>query len=170
MNRKLIEHLVTTTLVMFFATPILIGMLLMIRWSGDILWDEKAAAWAQVIGSVVALGVAIYIMSRQNRHAARLLLDSDQLAMRRKATAVKAVIEHVHQLLGSSNTIIRSRPRDESLSVKSSRLSMIHKRVSQHERAILSIPAHELGSYHLAKSVHQYAELLVQYRVALENL
>ncbi|GAB3436695.1 hypothetical protein NX773_10255 [Massilia solisilvae] len=50
-----------------------------IRYFSD-LHAQDWAAWVQAVGSTAALGVAIFVMSRQNAHAARLRGTSDAIA------------------------------------------------------------------------------------------
>lgn len=52
------------------------------------IWSETGAAWIQAIGSMAALAVAIFVMSRQNAQARRVALEIDERGIERKLASI----------------------------------------------------------------------------------
>lgn len=137
-------------LILFIATMIVI------RWTIDfVTWSALDSGWAQVIGSVAALGVAIFVMVRQNKKASQLLIDADQLAMRRRAAAVRAIVDRaviIADGLYQRSSVPASGITDvsgfeELLQSSRQMLQLLTQTVN-------TIPAHELGSYDMAEGLH----------------
>lgn len=74
----------------------LLAVVLMIRWSS--LWSEKAAGWAQALGSVAALAIAIWVPYRQHETDRALEAERQRLADVRRLKAVKAVLVQICSL------------------------------------------------------------------------
>ena len=114
------------------------------------------ASWVQAIGSIAALAVAIYVMSRQNKHAARLLIDTDMLAFRRRAAGVKAIVERAEVVVGKVGIAINQILQDQNPSSEnfSPDLDAAKRALNDVREAIKSIPAYELGSYDMAEAIN----------------
>lgn len=56
------------------------------------LWSEKGAAWVQAIGSILAIGSAVFIMKRQSEHAERLAIEMDSRTLGRRLAALDALV------------------------------------------------------------------------------
>lgn len=132
---------------------------------------ETWPGWGQAIGSIAALGVAIFVMSQQNEHAAKLLVDVDKRAILRRAASVKALIEgailqmkvcceelppHYQDPFRTIERILAAR-FTASLSIKSVR------------DALIAIPAHELGSYEMTKALQVIIECLSDLEVKISK-
>ncbi|NHZ94587.1 hypothetical protein [Massilia sp. CCM 8734] len=117
------------------------------------LTREHWASWVQAVGSIAALVVAIYVMSRQNAHAARLIAQADSVALTRRANTVSVVVESAywqihacinHMQVAAANNDVA----DLQISLSSS------KHVCEVIRSSLTnIPIHDLGSADMATGV-----------------
>lgn len=113
------------------------------------------ANWVQAVGSIVALGVAIFVMSRQNRHAAKLIADADRLSTLRRARSV-------HAILG--RTLVRCqsvRPETEvfpdtptKLSKLETHLQLSVESLTEIQKVLKAMPTYDLGSFDMANGVH----------------
>ena len=151
---------------------LIVSTVIVIRWAVDFVkWSSLDSGWAQAIGSVAALAVAIYISSRQNSHATRLMikqnshatrlmLESDTRAVRRHAAAVSAVVARAYiQLLDAARTLDRSAlaSSDMALPVIASGIEIT---TSETRKALAAIPLHDLGASDLVEGVlHMIAHL-----------
>jgi uncharacterized membrane protein len=65
-------------------------------------------AWIQAVGSIAALVGAIFIMSRQNEHAAKLVADADRIATLRKVNSIRAILTRYYNQLVLANIAIHA--------------------------------------------------------------
>ncbi len=64
---------------------LLIATMIIIRWLIDfVTWTTLDSGWTQAIGSIAALGIAIYVGNMQHRSAMALLQHGDALALSRQ--------------------------------------------------------------------------------------
>lgn len=119
--------------------------------------------WVQAIGSIAALGVAIFVMSRQNRHATQLLIDADKRALLRRAQAVSAIMDRAHEQIPELCELIANSiaSRDEDL-VRST-MATAKYLLKEVQAAIRAIPAHELGSYEMVTGLNKTMEVLTSF-------
>lgn len=118
------------------------------------LWTAVGAAWVQAVGSIAALGIAIFVMDRQNRAAVELVANSDRKTALRKARAVQALVKNCHDsvciIMEKFQRQIETRAPDDAI------LSMSHAGVETLNEAVVplrAVPLHELGSSELVHSV-----------------
>lgn len=104
------------------------------------------SGWVQAIGSVAALGVAIFVMSRQNAHSARLIAQADQLNLKRRAEAISVIMENAHWQVGQSLGSIRE--GIEKMDLTETRAAFVSAKhfMGDVHRTLSSIPLHDLGS------------------------
>lgn len=119
------------------------------------LTKDSWPGWVQAIGSIAALGVAIFVMSRQNRHAAHLVASADKRALIRRTQAAAAILD-------SADIKIRNASKLIAISLTGSDTSFIRMTITTAKFVILdaqgavrAIPAHELGSYKLVSSLNK---------------
>ncbi|WP_070279273.1 hypothetical protein [Janthinobacterium sp. MP5059B] len=118
------------------------------------------SGWVQAIGSIAALGVAIYIMTRQNQHAARLLIDADKRALMRRADATAAVIDRaMNQLQQFCKLITESLAVGNENNIRSAILTSQFA-LQEAQGATRAIPAQELGSYKMVSGLSKIVQSL----------
>ena len=117
------------------------------------------SGWVQAIGSIAALGVAIYIMSRQNQHSAQLLIDADKRALLRRADATAAVVDRAtKQLQQFLELITRNLPAGDESKIRSA-IFTAKFALQEPQAATRAIPAHELGSYKMVNGLIKIVEV-----------
>lgn len=121
------------------------------------------SGWVQAIGSIAALGVAIYIMSRQNQHAARLLIDADKRALLRRADATAAVVDRAtNQLQQFCELITESLAVGNENNIRSMILTSKFA-LQDAQGATRAIPAQELGSYKMVSGLSKVVQALATF-------
>lgn len=113
------------------------------------------SAWVQAVGSVAALGVAIFVMSRQNANAIHVILGAEKRALQRKALAVSAILSRANTQMEScashfESTALTADQQKFKLATK-----MVSQVMSELRSALVQIPMHELGSHDLVAGLHQ---------------
>lgn len=133
-------------------------------------WSRLDAGWSQVVGSFAALGVAIYVMTRQNRHAAKLLVQADILAARRRAAGAHAVVTRACLQMRRVDAEIRNAIRTFSNTEKLRYdLRVMDGIISPMCTKICGIPTYELGSFDMADAIHQLGEALTNLDAMLKR-
>ena len=124
-----------------------------------VLTAAEWAAWVQAAGSIIALVVAIFVMSRQNRHAAKLIADADRLTTLRRAQSVHALV------LRAAKQLTNVRRQAEIVPVTASDLVLtkVQLKISIEITGELlgnlkAIPTYDLGSFDMAEGVHRIIE------------
>ncbi|MFL6672914.1 MAG: hypothetical protein ACJ8LG_06460 [Massilia sp.] len=142
----------------FWAMGLLLFMatMIIIRWVVDfITWSTLDSGWTQAIGSLAALLVAIYVMSKQNAHAARLLVDADTLVFRRRAAAVSAIVERAVRVANAVYDDLDITPAEIADTADyAERLNGGRMAIQDVVATVKSIPTYELGSYDMAEAIH----------------
>ena len=105
------------------------------------------SGWVQAIGSVAALAVAIFVMSRQNRHAVRIVVNTDRRALLRRGEAVAALMFNAHQTIDIFCDELLGWLTQGALSGEiMDKLKGADKAVQEARAALAAVPLHELGS------------------------
>ncbi|MCE3606910.1 hypothetical protein LXA47_25375 [Massilia sp. P8910] len=120
------------------------------------------ASWVQSVGSIIALLVAIYVMSRQNAHARRLIVQGDQLAVSRRAAAVHAVVAHADTRLTTAMRLTTEPAPSTQSEIVTLTRSLGHsaEMLRAMQRTVGAIPVHELGSYDMADAIRRMDDTL----------
>lgn len=126
-------------------------------WRG--LSPSDWAAWVQAVGSIAALGVAIFVMSRQNAHSTRLVVQANDLAILRRAQTVSIMVESSHWQMDASlsdiaNAVRKGDVTDMHISLMATKVVMTEVRAR-----LITIPIHDLGSTMLAEGVIRLTEI-----------
>jgi hypothetical protein len=139
-------------------------------------------AWVQAVGSIAALFIAIFIMARQNRSAARLMArqnrnaaklvaDADRLATIRRALSVQAVVRRTSmQLMQIEREMISPRQPNETDDELMSRFRVGSSVLLRVRNTMDAIPAFDLGSYKMADGVLGLTDGLQVYEGLLQLL
>ena len=109
------------------------------------------SGWVQAIGSVSALGVAIYVMSRQNAHAARLAADTDKRILMRRAASLEALIDRGYEMSQSLE-----KHAEGISSFYDYFFTLVHpEEIEAITHALKEIPLYTLESYKLVIGIHE---------------
>ena len=148
-----------------------IATMIVIHWTiGFVTWSTLDSGWAQAIGSIGALGVAIYVMSRQNAHSLRVMALSERLGTMRRADAVLGIVEPTHARIAEISNTISTRSTRDPLDLQKRRVRMLLTKVQRLEDTIRAIPVHDLGAYDIAKAGNQIAQFISQYTEAMAEM
>lgn len=133
-------------------------------------WSKLDSGWSQAVGSFAALGVAIYVMTRQNRHAAKLLIQADILAARRRAAGAHAIVTRACFQMRRVDTEIRGAIRTFSDTEKLRYdVKVVDGIIGPMRATICGIPTYELGSFDMADAIHQLGEALTNLDAMLKR-
>lgn len=123
--------------------------------------------WVQAIGSIGALGVAIFVMKRQSQHAIALALGSDKRTLIRRASSVKSLIERANSHIGSClDTIKTVFASSGAISIDEFR-TFARGKLAEARRTLVAIPSHELGSFDLTDAVQNMIECIADVEVII---
>lgn len=111
------------------------------------------AAWVQAIGTIVALGVAIFVMRGQNAAAAKLAVDADLRTHQRRARSVSALVYRAERQISNCVDAVRSVAREGNQAHMRTMLRNANKVLSARRSALEQIPAHDLGSYEMVEGL-----------------
>lgn len=133
------------------------------------LTRDSWPGWVQAIGSIAALGVAIFVMSQQNRHAAKLLLDADKRALLRRAASVKALVERAVLQMDVCCAELPLEYRGGTMSrIAAARLTAAMN-IKGAKDALIAVPSHELGSYDMTTALQAIIECLSDLEVKISG-
>lgn len=122
------------------------------------------SGWVQAIGSIAALAVAIFVMSRQNAHSTKLILQADQLSLKRRAQAISVIMENAHWQVGHCLGKIREGlDQEDLLQTRAAYVSAKHFMGDVHH-TLTAIPLHDLGSAKMTDGIlriNQIASVLM---------
>ncbi|WP_133250783.1 hypothetical protein [Janthinobacterium sp. 78] len=133
------------------------------------LTKDSWPGWVQAIGSIAALGVAIFVMSRQNAHSARLLAESDNRVMTRRASAVSALLVRANEQLIEATKNLKEAARDGDQTKFHVTWIVIIPVLRQCRSALEMVPAHELGAFKMVSGLHSMIEALDYFLVLGED-
>jgi len=122
------------------------------------------ASWVQAVGSITALVVAIFVMSRQNSHSAQLVAQADLLSLKRRAQTISIVMENAHDQVADIIHRIRSGTEKNDVGEVHASLASANHFMGDVHRTLTSIPLHDLGSADMADGIlriTQVASVLV---------
>ncbi|WP_158301314.1 hypothetical protein [Janthinobacterium sp. BJB426] len=111
--------------------------------------------WVQAIGSIAALVVAIFVMTRQNSAATKLVNETDLRALQRRAKAVSALVDRAHLQLRSSIDEVQTEAESGTTHSLNMACHAGANILSQVRIALQQIPPYELGSYGMVDGLHQ---------------
>lgn len=139
-------------------TLLMWGLIYAIQEKG--IGSSEAAAWVQAAGSIAALGVAVFVMSRQNAHAAKLVIDADKRALKRRAAAVSAIIERAHAQINNVFNLISTAAAGQSEVFTNVTIQNGRRVLNEMQKTVRSIPAYELGSYEAVVGLQKTIETI----------
>ena len=113
------------------------------------------SGWVQAIGSIAALGVAIFVMARQNRYA----IDADKRALLQRANAVSAILDRANAQIPQVCAAIGEAVTSGNQGILISTLMATKIRLAETQTAIRAIPGHELGSYEMVVALHMTLDM-----------
>lgn len=119
--------------------------------------------WVQAIGSIAALGVAIFVMSRQNRYA----LDADKRALLRRANAVSAILDRANAQIPQLCRAIAEGIMNGNQGRLISAMTAAKIKLAETQSTVRAIPGHELGSYELVVGLHMTLEVASTFETTL---
>ncbi|SFB40114.1 hypothetical protein SAMN04515620_1672 [Collimonas sp. OK607] len=114
------------------------------------------AAWVQAVGSVGAIGAAIYVLDRQNKNATKLLQRTEDMSILRKYAGIAALVDHANNLIQESGGRIRP-PNDLSRYFFRSHNEAAYSDV---KNALLAIPLYDLWSYDMVVGVREMCDVV----------
>ena len=132
------------------------------------LTKDSWPGWVQAIGSIAALGVAIFVMSQQNKHAAKLLVDADKRASLRRAHAAAAIIDRADSQVKRACQFIAVSLAVGNASNILSTITTTKFLILESQSAVRIIPTHELGSDKMISGLHRIIGILVAFDKGLE--
>ena len=111
------------------------------------------SGWVQAIGSIAALGVAIFVMSRQNAHSARLIAQADQLSLKRRADAIAVIMESAHRQ--TTHCLKQTRKGANARDLAETKAAFVTAKhfMGDVHRMLSSIPLYDLGSADMADGI-----------------
>jgi len=127
------------------------------------------SGWVQAIGSIAALGVAVFVMSRQNRHAAKLLTETDKRALVRRGASVHALMERAVFHVGSCSDAFQKAINDGTNQSIFAFKAIASIKLAEAKRVLISVPGHELGSYAMTVSLQNIIECLADVELLIES-
>lgn len=147
------------------------------------LWGDGGAAWVQAVGSIAALGVAIFVMSHQNKNAVRLIYYADELQVKRRARVAGIIfrdlrgpaeyfayslIEDYHAAdAEEASDLIAA--RRHALSCQIDTLSVDQTWYHDPLTMINNIPIYEIGSERLVDIIFIFRNGLKRFAAALNS-
>ena len=124
------------------------------------LTKDSWPGWVQAIGSIAALGVAIFVMARQNAHSARLLAETDVRIMLRRAAAVSALVVRANERLQECTASLTSVAVPGDNRKVHIMWTVVGPTLRQCKSALEMVPAHELGGYKMVNGLHSMIDSL----------
>ena len=118
------------------------------------------SGWVQAIGSIAALAVAIFVMSRQNAHSARLLAEADVRIMLRRAAAVSALVVRASERLQECTASLGHDARTGDNASFHTLWTVAGPALRQCKSALELVPAYELGGYKMVNGLHSMIDSL----------
>lgn len=146
----------TMGLILFVATMVII------KWLIDfVTWTTLDSGWAQAIGSVAALGIAIYIMREQ----ARFSLQAENRALIRQANTVSAIVEKLHTELQYYAKALKN----EETAAKNLHDLKDTKAFFEVSKAVDAIPLYSLGSIYMVRGIFEMQKAANEFAILLEE-
>ena len=121
------------------------------------------SGWVQAIGSIAALGVAIFVMARQNRYA----IDADRRALLQRANAVSAILDRANAQVPQVCAAISGAVTSGNQGILMSTMMAAKIKLAETQTAIRAIPGHELGSYEMVVALHMTLDVASTFEMTL---
>jgi hypothetical protein len=143
-----------------------------------VTWSTLDSGWAQVIGSVAALGVAIYVADRQHQHSLKLFTTTETMTLRRRLESVQAVIEEAENQVKSVTDLmfgegfysfLRENDQLSGHNLDFFLVTMYCDRFGKNRKfddiieVLKQIPVHELGHQELVHAVFDVKNALIRF-------
>lgn len=132
---------------------------------------EELASWVQAVGSIAALGIAIWVMSRQNKHAAQLVADADRIATMRRVRSVQAILCRYYSQLTIADYDLKTKrdnPVEKARVEQAVRQDL--KMIEAMRPTLKEIPVFDIGSLDLADSVLLFIQAVDDCYAGLETM
>lgn len=125
-----------------------VSTLIVIRWTIDFVsWSGIDSGGVQAVGSIAALGVAIFVMSSQSKDAIKLVADTDLRALKRKASAIEALMSNARNtVMIATGRIQEGLDSNDANHVILERTTVACYSLIEARNALATVPLHELGS------------------------
>lgn len=165
---------------------VLVCGVIVVHWAvGFVNWAGIDSGWAQFIGAIAALAVAIYLGERQHSGSIRLLKKADQLALERRLLSIVALMDemvarvqavkdmvlgeglHAHVRQASTQT---GSEQDHFVMYWACGLMAGRPQFAELVEAIDRIPMHELGHPEIVRALFSARELMNRYDDQLRTL
>lgn len=130
---------------------------------------EHWASWVQAVGSITALGVAIFVMSKQNENALHVVRIADQRALVRRANAISALVSRAQNQTRSCCDIILFNFMAGDAAQQRSAIVAAQTLMGQTYNALVEIPTHELGSFDMASGIHEMIDAINNYLIGFNT-
>jgi len=142
-------------LILFVATMVII------RWVVDfVTWSTLDSGWAQVIGSVLALAVAIYVMRQQ----ASFAISTEERALKRQADTVAAIVAKLNEEI----QYYAQRLDDEESSAEALFDLKDTDAFFEVLKAVDAIPLYSLGSVKMVRGIFEMQKASRRFKEILE--
>ncbi|QDG69401.1 hypothetical protein [Janthinobacterium tructae] len=137
------------------AVIIFICAVIAIRWAINfIAWTELDSGWAQAIGSVAALGVAIFVMHMQATRAETLARDIELRSLLRQANSVRIILDKMLTEISSITPALMDRQTaaQSLLEWKDAKIFI------ETSHVLNTVPVHALGSAQMVSGFMEIKE------------
>jgi len=132
---------------------ILAFAVLLLSWGmAEQLKVDHWASWVQAVGSITALGVAIYLSHKQSKDARSILEISDAIATKKKHAAYSTIANVALTYVRRVEVAFQNDVGFSGMVVDANQFDRKRKELMQ---AISAIPIHEVGSYPAVEALMQ---------------
>jgi hypothetical protein len=129
--------------------------------------SSEIAAWVQAVGSILALGAAIWIVDRQHQSAIVLQRLTKQSVVVERAEVVSELMNAISKDVKDTMKLIPD--RDALVDIGSGRVYFDHTTLSRIDFALAAIPLHELESPLLVRDIINQTANVRQFRENVEK-
>jgi hypothetical protein len=174
-----------TTVIRWLNSPAVLAFLLIVGSITDLVLIGRAnnlsksdwASWVQAVGSLVAIGIAIYAGERQHRSSMQVVIATEGIALRRRLSCVLAVIDQASAQVEGAKDMMFAEGRfafmrgdeppsdDRNLSFLTSTVVMYAKKpqFAMTVEVISDVPMHDLGNKDLVRALFLARNVLIQF-------
>jgi hypothetical protein len=166
-----------TTFINWLNRPLTLFLLVVVFSVGDLIILGSAfelsksdwASWVQAIGSVAAIGAALFIMDRQNKHTARLALESEHRGNMARAKVVGAIVENVQKQFDAALDPVVHFARLNSPDETLRRMKQAQTPIRDARLRLSTIPVYDLGIEEIAIGILEMIDGLVFFEKLIEE-
>jgi hypothetical protein len=144
-----LERFVVVLLMLMVAVPAMIGILLILKTAGCVVWSQEAAGWMQAIGSIAAIWFAT-----------KGIRDADRLSAKRRYDSIVALAQSAQQFTNTVRTVFH----DDGF-------NHIHLKIQYRELvidslidAIKAVSVQDLGSYNAILAFTVLREAVIDFK------